>query len=154
MTGAAPTAPVVGFTGKLYYNTGTYGSPTWTIIANVGDIKVSDERKETDLDVRLMAGFTVTVAGCRKASFEFSMVYDPADTAQTALKGFYAASPPTPTEFLILDAASTNTGSSGLRSMMVISKFARQEEISNAMMVDVKISPTYSANAPVAYVAA
>jgi hypothetical protein len=149
----APTAPVMGFMGNLYYNSGTHGSPTWVAIGNVGDIKVTDERKESDIDVRNQGGFTVTVAGLRKATFEFSMVYDQNDAAQTALRTAYSANPSTPTEFLVLDGPNGTTGSSGLRALMIVSKFARQEEINNAMMVDVAIRPTYSANAPVAYTA-
>lgn len=145
---AAPSAPIVGLNGKAYYNSGTYGSPTWVLTSNVGDITVTDEMNESAIQVRSQGGFEVTVAGLRKVAFEFSMVYDPGDSAQTALATKYAAR--TKTDFLFLDQAQGTAGSYGLRVLGLLTKFARQEKINDAMMVDVKIAPTYdSTNTPV-----
>jgi len=149
---AAPTAPILGFNGKLYFNTGTYGSPTWNEIVNVGDITMTDEAGQADIGIRSMNGFQIAVAGLRKIGWEWVMVYDPADTDQTALRTAYAAR--TATEFLILDQANATVGSQGMRVTCMITKFARQEKLGEAMMVDVGIVPTYAANAPAAYTSA
>lgn len=148
---APPAAPIIGFQGKLYYNSASYASPTWVLIDNVGDIKMTDDAEESEIGVRSMGGFAVYVAGLRKVGWEWSMVYDPADTKQTALRTNYAAR--TPTEFLILDQANGTSGSQGIRLTCMITKFPRQEELSKAMMVDVAIKPTFAANAPAAYTA-
>jgi len=145
---AAPSAPIIGLNGKAYYNSGTYGTPTWVLTSNVGDISVTDEMNTTNIQVRSQSGFEVTVAGLRKVAFEFSMVYDPADSAQTALRTAYGAR--TKTDFLFLDQINGTAGSQGLRVLGLVTKFARQEKINEAMMVDAKIEPTYdSTNAPV-----
>lgn len=145
---AAPSAPVVGLNAKAYYNSGTYGSPTWVLTSNVGDVNVTDEMNTTSIQVRSQGGFEVEVAGLRKVAFEFSMVYDQGDSAQTALRSAYAAR--TKTDFLFLDQAQATSGSSGLRVLGLLTKFARQEKINEALMVDVRIAPTYdSTNAPV-----
>lgn len=138
---AAPSAPIMGFNGKAYYNSGTYGSPTWVLISNVGDISVTDEMTETAIQLRSQSGMEVTVAGLRKVAFEWDSVYDPADTAQTALRSAYAAR--TKTDFLFLDQANGTTGSAGLRVQALVTKFPRQEKINEAMMVNVAIKPTY-----------
>lgn len=148
---AAPTAPIMGFNGKLYYNSASYASPTWVLIDNVGDVKMTDEMTETEIGLRVMSGFSITVNGMRKLGWEWSMLYDPADTEQTALRSAYAAR--TATEFLILDQANGTAGSAGIRVLCLVTKFPRQEEIDKAMMVDVAIKPTYSANVPAAYTA-
>ena len=148
---AAPTAPVLGFNGKLYYNTGSYGTPTWTGIQNVGDINVTDERDVQDLPVRSMGSYMTHAVGLRKLTYAFQMVYDPADTAQAALLTAYAAG--TTKDILVLDGPSSTAGSSGMRAYFHISKFARQEPIGGAMMVDVELKPAYAANAPTAYTA-
>jgi hypothetical protein len=146
---AAPSAPVIGLNGKAYYNSASYGTPTWVLTSNVGDINVTDEMNTSQIQVRSQSGFEVTIAGLRKVAFEFSMVYDQADAAQTAFRTAYAAR--TKTDFLFLDQATGTAGSSGLRVQGILTKFARQEKINEAMMVDVKIEPTYdSTNAPVA----
>ena len=146
---AGPTAPVLGFNGKLYYNANTYISPTWTEISNVGDITVTDERDVQDLPVRSMGSFMTHAVGLRKLTYAWQMVYDPADAAQTALKTAYGTG--ATVEFLILDGDEATTGSSGVRVTCQLSKFARQEPIGGAMMVDVEIKPAYGANAPAAY---
>lgn len=148
---AAPTAPILGFNGKLYYNTASYVSPTWALISNVGDVKATLDADESDIGLRGMGGFWVTVAGLIKCSWEWSSIWDPADTVLLALQTkFYAR---TPTEFLILDQASGTAGSFGIRAACQIFKFPRQEELSKAMMIDIAIKPTYSANAPAVYTA-
>lgn len=145
---AAPSAPIIGLNGKAYYNSGTYGSPTWVLTSNVGDISVTDEMNTSSIKVRSQGGFEVVVAGTRKVSFEFSMVYDPGDSAQTALRTAYGAR--TKTDFLFLDQAQATAGSAGLRVLGLVTKFARQEKMDEAMMVDAKIDPTYdSSNTPV-----
>lgn len=143
---AAPTAPVMGFQGKAYYNSGTYGSPTWALMSNVGDIEVTDEMTESEIGLRAGAGFMFYAAGLRKLSFAWKMLYDQADTVQTALLGFYVAR--TATEFLFLDQIVATAGSSGLRVLCAITKFARTEPLDGAMMVDVAVKPAYSANVP------
>ena len=142
----------MGFNGKAYYNTGTYGSPTWVLISNVGDIKVTDEMTETEIGLRVMGGFAITVNGLRKIGFEFDMLYDPADSVQSAFRTKYAAR--TATEFLFLDQIQATTDSAGFRGTCLITKFARQEELDKAMMVNVSIKPTYAAQAPELYDAA
>lgn len=149
---AAPTAPIYGFQGYIYYNTATYGSPTWVAISNVGDLKVTVERNEKDIEVRSQGGWAVTAIGLKKGSWEFQMVYDPADTKQAALQTAFDNG--AAIECLILDQANGTSGSAGIRASFVVTKFARQEEINGAMMVDVVLKPAYSANAPARYTAA
>lgn len=146
---AAPTAPILGFNGKLYRNSGSYASPVWDEITNVGDITMTDEAGQADIGIRAMNGFQIAVAGLRKIGWEWTSVYDPADADQTALRTAYAAR--TPVEFLILDQANGTAGSQGIRVTCMLTKFARQEKLGDAMMVDVGIVPTYAANAPAAY---
>lgn len=143
---AAPSAPVMGFNGKAYYNTGTYGSPTWTLMSNVGDIEVTDEMTESEIPLRAGGGFMFFAAGLRKLGFSWKMLYNPADTVQTALRSAYAAR--TATEFLFLDQLVATAGSEGMRASMAITKFARGEPLDGAMMVDVAVKPAYSANVP------
>lgn len=142
MTGAAPLAPVVGFQGKLYYNSATYASPTWVLIPNVGDIKMTDEADEGELPLRAGGGFMLYVSGLRKIGWEWSSMHDNADTQIAAIGTAYAAR--SIMEFLILDGSSTNTGSAGFRVSCMITKFPRQEELSKPMMRDIGIKPTYA----------
>jgi hypothetical protein len=146
---AATVAPVMGFNGKAYYNSASYATPTWVPIQNMGEIKCTDEANETEVDLRAGGGFTFTFAGQRKVSFEWQSMYDQADTAITALKGFWAAR--TPTEFAFMDQAIATSGATGIRAMCAITKFVRQEDLNKPMMWEIVAKPTYSANAPAYY---
>lgn len=146
---AAPTAPILGFQGKLYRNSGSYASPTWANIQNVGDVKCTLEADEAEVNLRAGNGYKLAVRGLVKASWEWTSIYDPADTDQSALLSAFDAG--TGVEFLILDQAVATAGSYGFRAWCMITKFARQEELSKAMMVDISITPTYrTTNAPIA----
>ncbi len=146
---AAPTAPILGFQGKAYYNTGTYGSPTWVNFQNVGDIKCTFDAEEADIAIRSANGFKLTVAGLIASSWEWSSVYDPADTAQVAFLAAFDAR--TGVEMLFLDQALATAGSSGVRVWSMITKCPRQEELGKAMMIDFGVKPTYrTTNAPIA----
>lgn len=148
---AAPSAPVMGFNGKAYYNTGTYGSPTWSLISNMGDVEVTDEMTEVELPLRAGAGFMFYAAGMRKLGFAWKMMHNPGDTAYTALQTAYAAR--TAQDFLFLDQAQGTAGSAGTRALTNLTKFARQEPLDGVMMTDVVAKPSYSANVPSLYTA-
>lgn len=146
---AAPTAPILGFNGKLYYNTGSYASPTWVLVNNVGDLTLPLEAGEAAVTTRGGGGFEQVVAGLIKFGLEFKMVYDPADTAQTAFRtAFFARSS---IEFAAMDQAIATAGSQGMRVTCAITKFSRDENLGEAMMVQVAAKATYAANAPAWY---
>lgn len=42
----------IGILSKLYYNTGTYGSPIWTEVSIVGDVAVNPTWDEADISTR------------------------------------------------------------------------------------------------------
>lgn len=146
---AAPTAPILGFNGKLYRNTGTYGTPTWNEIPNVGDVEMTLEASEADISVRAGGGFEQVVAGLIKFEASWKSVYDPADEDQTALRTAFFAR--TPIEFAIMDQAVGTAGSQGIRATCMVMKMTRIEALGEAMMVDVSIRPTYATNAPSAF---
>jgi hypothetical protein len=76
----------LGLEAKLYRNTGTSGSPTWTEMTNVKDLTLNLEASEADVTTRGNAGWRATLAALKDASIEFEMVWDTADAAFTAIK--------------------------------------------------------------------
>jgi len=54
----------------------------------------------------------------------------------------------TPIEFAVMDGDITDPSSEGLRATHDIFNFTRNENLKEAIMVDVSIKPTYAANAP------
>lgn len=149
---AAPTAPVLGLACKLYRNTGTYGSPTWNEIPNVGTIEPDWSMEEFALKLRSGGGFTMTEPTLANIGFEMEMMYDPADADMTTLLAAHYGR--TATEFLILDQASGTTGSQGIRASFKSTDMKRTEVIDGVTMMKFAFKICYSANPPTWYTAA
>jgi len=148
---SAATAPVFSFAGKLYRNSATYDTPTWVLIDNVGDIDVTLAPDKTELPLRKLAGWKAFVQGLFDYALAFSMLYDIADTNQAAIRtAFFARST---LDILVLDQDVATAGAYGIRAVMGVFKFPRQEKINGAMMHEVELAPAYSANAPLEFTA-
>lgn len=139
-------AHVLAENAKLYRNTGTNASPTWNEIPNVKDLTLSMEKDETDVTTRASGGWKEFVDGLVDGSVEFSMLYDTTDADFTAIQdAFYNK---TPVEFAVMDGIITgagSTGNQGLRAFMMIKSFTRNENLGEALMVDVSLRPCKNA---------
>lgn len=141
--------PKLAEDAKLYYNAGSYASPTWTLICNVKDLTMTLESAETDVTTRCGSGFNEYVAGLTDVTISFSMIYDPSDTAWEALRGHFFAK--TAVEMLVLDGLVATAGSEGLRATCIVRSFTRNETLGEAIMTDVVLRPTPNANAAPAW---
>lgn len=140
---------VLGLSGKVYRNTGTYGSPTWNEIPNVKDLTLSLEKDESDATTRAGSGWKQTVATLKDASIEWDMIWDPTDADFTALRDSFLNN--TTLDLMVLDGANTVTGNQGLRADMQVFNLSREENLTEVMMVKITVKPTFSANAPTWY---
>ena len=136
----------LGMEARLYRNTGTYAAPVWVEVTNVKDVTLSLEKGEADVTTRANNGWRATVGTLKDASVEFQMVWDTADAAFAAIQQAFFNN--TTIEFAIMDGDITDATSEGLRATFDIFNFTRNENLEEAIMVDVSIKPTYAANAP------
>jgi predicted secreted protein len=136
----------LGMDAKLYRNTGSFGSPTWTEVTNVKDLTLNLEKGEADVTTRANGGWRATVGTLKDASIEFQMVWDTTDASFAALQQAFFGN--TNIEFAIMDGDMADSTSEGLRATFDIFNFTRNEALEEAIMVDVTIKPTYAANAP------
>ena len=136
----------LGMEARLYRNTGTYAAPTWVEVTNVKDVTLNLEKGEADVTTRANQGWRATVGTLKDASVEFQMVWDTADTAFAAIQQAFFNN--TPIEFAIMDGDITDPAAEGLRATFDIFNFTRNENLEEAIMVDVSIKPTYADNAP------
>lgn len=145
-------AHVLAENAKLFRNTGSFASPTWNEVPNVKDLTLGLDKDETDVTTRASGGFKEFVDGMIDASVEFSMLWDDADEDFTALRTAFFAK--TPIEFAVMDGPVSGDGSSGsqgLRATCMVKGFTRNENLGEALMVDVTIRPTKNANAAPAW---
>lgn len=140
---------VLSENAKLYRNTGTYASPTWDLVSNVKDLTMSLDKDEVDITTRASGGFKEFIDGMIDASIDFGMVYDTADTDFTAIRTAFFAK--TAIEFLILDGLVATAGNQGLRVTCMVKGFTRNENLGEALMVDVTLRPVKNGNAAPAW---
>lgn len=137
---------ILGIDGKIYRNTGTYGSPVWNEIPNCKDLSLNIEAAEADVTTRGNGGWEAVAAALLKGSIEFGMLYDTSDADYTALQTAFLAR--TAIEFAVMDGSMTSGAHKGFRMTCAILKFGRSEKNTEAMMTEVSLKPTYAANAP------
>jgi hypothetical protein len=151
-------AHVLAEDAKLYYSTSSYeANPAdpatyWTEICNVKDLTLSLEKDEIDVTTRCSGGFKEYADGLLDANVTFNMLYDPADTAFTALQTAFFNK--TSVEFAVMDGAlpaPSGSTSQGLRASCMIKSFSRSESLGEALMTDVAIRPVVNENAAPAW---
>lgn len=142
---------VIGINCKLYRNSGTFGSPTWTEMPEVQDLRLVINIGEADVTTRGGNGWEQIAAVLKSASIEFGLLNVPTSANVAALVN--AAIGLTPIELLCLDGAYNVAGSKGLRASCGLFNVTRTEELRTATRFEMAAKPTYSVNAPTWFVA-
>ena len=136
----------LGMNCKAYRNTGNYASPTWNEITNVKDLSLNLEASEADVTTRGNNGWEAVVQTLKKATIEFGMVWDTGDADFTAIQNAFFSN--TSIECAFMDGAIATTGNQGLRATFMVTGFSRTENLTEAVMANVTLKPTYATNAP------
>jgi hypothetical protein len=131
----------VGGEAKFYYNSGTYGSPTWALIDNCQDLDVADARTAVAAPIRGNWPFLGHLVGMRDITITWSSLQkqETTDTVLTALLAAYVAG--TITEFAIADQAIATVGCKYQRVICVITKADRSEPIDGAVTISFEAKP-------------
>jgi hypothetical protein len=132
---------------KLYYcAAGIGGTPVWTELSIVKDVKLNIDKGEADVSTRAGGGWKQTVGALKDAGIEFEMPWDTEDAGFQAVKGAYFAG--SAIGLAVMDGDIETAGSEGLWADCAVLKFDRNEPLENAATVSVTAKPTYSANVP------
>lgn len=134
---------------KLYYNAGSYGSPTWTEVTLTRDLTLNQDAETADADHRGAGVFGADVVTKLTLGVDFEMIWETASAVFLALvNAYYAGSS---VEFLVLDGSVGASGSRGVRATCNVTKFTRSEPLAGVVMAQASIKPTYSANPATTY---
>jgi len=137
---------VLGQDCKLYRNTGTYGSPVWTLITTVRDLTLGLEKGQADVSTRGNNGWRANASTLKEGSIEFEIVWKPGDVQVGAIRDAFLNN--TSMELLALDGPVATAGSQGLRATCDITSFSRNEPLEEGVTVGVVAKPTLAANPP------
>ena len=133
---------ILGLNCKAYRKTGgTWASPTWTLIDNIRDAATNLEKGEADITTRGGGGFRQKVGTLKEGGIEFQMVWDTGDADFAAFKDAYFNDTDIVCWFSDLAAGTLNA--QGLKAHFSVLNFTRNEQLENAVLVDVKLSPTF-----------
>lgn len=132
---------------KLYFcEAGIGGSPVWTLLEHVKDVKLNTSKGEVDTTTRASGKWKQVIAGFKDASIEFEMPWDTANADFQAVRdAFYND---TVLGLAVMDGPIETAGSEGLWADCVILKFDRNEPLEQAATVSLSAKPTNSANPP------
>lgn len=112
----------LGAEAKLYYNAGTYGSPSWTLMENVADVNLADSRTAVEAPVRAQWPYVGHLVGKQNLVLSWGglKTKSTTDAVTTAMITKYEAG--TVTEFAIADGLIATTGTKYRRLTCVITK--------------------------------
>jgi hypothetical protein len=133
----------LGYQCKLMYKAGGHAAGgSYVELSNVRDVTLELTAAEADVTTRANNGWRATVSTLKEGTVTFSMVWDPADTGQDAIRTAFLGN--SLIAFQVLDGASGE----GLQADFNIMSFSRNEALAEAAMVDVTAKIAYSATAP------
>lgn len=135
-------AAKTGHNMKLYINEGSVASPTWTEIAQVGDVSIPDLSRGVAELKRRGNDFTKNLASIiQSISVEFKMFHGLEATMFGTLQAaFFAA---TPYEYAVMDGDITVTGNQGLRLPALIEQFPWDQPLEDVSSHDVRLAVAY-----------
>lgn len=132
-----------GIDCSLNRNTGTHGSPTWNLLSCIKDLTLDEGVVEADTHTRGAGDTQVSDPVLNTA--EVSFVLQPDKSVADDLADFEAIRDAfrarTKIEFAILDGDITTVGSTGIRGWFKVSKFTRNEAITDFVAYDVTLKP-------------
>jgi hypothetical protein len=146
---AIPSDFKVGGGMHAYINTGSYGTPVWDEILDVGDVTPANSDTELALNIRRHYPAMTWIQGMTDNSVEFQLPYKTGntDTVFAAIRD--AKVNRVPLEFAFMDGPIATPGSYGLRATCEVTKFAHGEPVDGVAMVDVSAKPSArAANKP------
>lgn len=132
-----------GIKSKLYYNTATFGAPTWVLIPLVGDAQVSGQWNFAEAPTRE----TPVVRGARTTlplavSGQFRVV--DADTAYIAFDAAWADSDTT-LDVMVLNGLSDANGATGVRFVAELTNWSENQALANVLFKDFELKPSLDA---------
>lgn len=136
-----PETPRIGQECKLYRNTGTNATPTWSEVTGVRDLSLPLAADKVDISDR-GSRFKKETGGMIESAISFQLTYRNGNADHAALRA--AMLNKTAIEFAVMSGDITTSGEEGLRSFCEVFTFNHEQPLSDGVTVDVEIAPTYA----------
>lgn len=127
---------------KLYRNTGTNGTPVWVLVASVEDVALSDMSRTMAEIKRRSSIWTLGLpALINMVKLGFKHWYGIDSTNFTAMQQMFIGG--NIEEWAMMDDLITSNGAQGFRCAYAVSQFNFNQQIEEAVNVDVELSAAY-----------
>ena len=133
-----------GYTAHIYYNTGSYGSPTWSAIDIITDPDLPMKFDEIESTTRASGGVKEFEPGLIDLGFSCKIKSDESVTAYTALETAVLAR--SSVDIMVLDGGSTTNGSRGYRFDAKIFDWGQPQAIADELYNTLVLKPCPSSN--------
>ena len=137
-------AVLKGIDCRVYRNSGTYSSPTWSLVNPVIEVTVNLENSAFDASNR-DSNYRLQLPALTDISVDLRMHKDKADADFEALED--AAQGRTNIDLLILDGVQTSGDSDGWRIQGFFTSWNESQPLEDAVTVDATFVPAATANA-------
>jgi hypothetical protein len=132
-----------------YYNTGSYGSPTWAAMMSVLEVDLGSDWEYADASSR---GSRAKLYGKTMIDLPCSLNMKADDVAADYQAMLTAAFSDTPTDMLILDGPLSEVNAFGYRIPALIGGTPQDQGAGNAIYTKFPIKPGYTSNYYPSYV--
>lgn len=149
---AIPVNVVAGKDCYAYANSGTHGSPTWTLCDNIQDVKISDSDDKTELKLRKNRPYKTNVTTTAGLNVTFKVPNIQGDAFLTALRTAKANKSAIDIAFLDgLMVPAAGVTSQGPRADWLVEKLEEDQATENADLIDVSVIPGQTGNVPAVF---
>lgn len=139
-----PETSKAGFSWKLYRNTGTHASPTWTLITRTRDLTINIGAEDIDDSTRA-SRFKKSLAGMVELGISGQFKYNAGNADHTYLIAAMLAG--TVFEVACVDGAIATSGTQGLRMFAVLTQYNLSLPLSDNTLVDIELKPAFKEEA-------
>lgn len=131
----------LGIDCVLYYNSGTFGSPTWVELSNVLDVQVGGAWNSGDGSSRATR---VIKEGRTRLPLQISgrMLADKSTGYVAMRTAYYASGTSAIIDVMVLDGPSDSNGADGFRFEAEVHDFSRDEGADNVVYRDFVLKPS------------
>lgn len=135
--------PLTGHKFKFYRNTGSFASPVWSLIAEIGDLSLDDLTMGiAELKRRANLWTKGLASMIQLASVSFKLIFGLDRTSFEAMRGYFLAG--TTKEYAIMSGAiDAPSGAEGWRLPLVIAQFPWNQALEEVSNFDVKMNLGY-----------
>ncbi len=134
----AAVGAVVGLKFKLYRNTGTYGSPVWTLCPTVRDVNLNITKGDGDGSARVST-WKGHLPALKDASLEIEILRTRVLADHDAFRDAFVND--TIMDIAVADQTIATSGTEYWRADMFVMEFSRKEPLENGVTVSIKLMP-------------